>query len=74
MEKKNDRPSMLEAQRLAKSPAGQQLLSTLQQTDPDAMQKAMQQLSSGDYSQLSQTLAPLLQSEEVKKLLKQLGG
>lgn len=74
MEKKSERPSMQEAHRLAKSPAGQQLLSTLQQKDPEAMQKAMQQFSSGDYSQIPQTLAPLLESEEIQRLLRQLGG
>lgn len=74
MEKKSEHPSLSDAHRLAKSPAGQQLLSTLQQKDPEAMQKAMEQLSKGNYSQIPQTLAPLLESEEIKRLLKQLGG
>ena len=74
MEKKSNRLSIEEAQKLASSSAGQQLISTLKQADPDVMQKAMADFSKGDYSQLSKTLAPLLESEDVKKLLKQLGG
>lgn len=74
MQKNSDNFSMQDALRLAKSPAGQQLLALLQQSDPDAMHKAMKQASDGDYSQISQTLAPLLASEDVKKLLQQMGG
>lgn len=74
MQKNSDKFSMQDALRLAKSPAGQQLISLLQQSDPEAVQKAMQQASNGDYSQISQTLAPLLASEDVKKLLQQMGG
>lgn len=74
MDKKSERPSIQEAQKLASSPAGQQLLSTMKQKDPEAMQKAMQQMAAGDFSKIPQTLGPLLESEEIKKLLKQLGG
>lgn len=74
MEKNSNNFSMQEAMRLAKSPAGQQLISLLQQSDPEAMKKAMQQATAGDYSQIQQTLGPLLASEEIKRLLQQLGG
>lgn len=74
MEKNSNNFSMQEALRLAKSPAGQQLLALLQQSDPQALKKAMAQASAGDYSQISQTLAPMLASEDVKKLLQQMGG
>ena len=74
MQKNFDDFSMQDAMRLMSSPAGKQLLALLQQTDPDALKKAKAQASSGDYSQIGQTLAPLLASEEVKKLLQQLGG
>ena len=73
MQKNSNNFSMQEAMRLANSPAGQQLLKMLQQTDPAAMKSAMEQASSGDYSKISETLAPFLESEEVKKLLKQMG-
>ena len=66
--------SMQEDMRLANSHAGQQLLALLRQSNPETLQKVMQQASSGDYSQIQQTLAPLLASEEVKKLLQQMGG
>lgn len=74
MQKNSDNFSMQEALRLAKSPAGQQLLTLLQQSDPDALKKAMQQASAGDYGQIQQTLAPLLASEDIQKLLRQMGG
>ena len=74
MEKNPNNFSMLEAMRMAKSPAGQQLLTLLQQSDPETFQKAMAQASAGDFSQISQTLAPMLASEDVKKLLQQMGG
>ena len=74
MQKNSNNFSMQEAMRLANSPTGQQLLALLKQADPATLQKAMQQVSSGDYSQVSQTLAPLLASEDVKKLLQQMGG
>ena len=74
MQKNFDDFSMQDAMRLVNSPAGKQLLALLQQADPEALKKAKTQASSGDYSQIRQTLAPLLASEEVKKLLGQLGG
>ena len=74
MQKNSNNFSMQEALRLAKSPAGQQLLALLQQSDPEVLKKAMAQASAGDYSQISQTLAPMLESEDVKKLLQQMGG
>lgn len=74
MQKNSDNFSMQDAMRMANSPAGKQLLALLQQSDPDALRKAKAQAAAGDYSQISQILAPLLESEDVKKLLKQLGG
>jgi len=74
MQKNSNNFSMQEALRLANSPAGQQLLSLLRQSDPEALQKVMQQASSGNYSQAQEILAPLLASEEVKKLIQQMGG
>ena len=74
MQKNSQDFNLQEALRLAKSPAGQQLLTLLQQSDPETIQKAMAQASSGDFSQISETLAPILASEDVKKLLQQMGG
>lgn len=74
MQKNSGDFSMQDALRLVNSPAGRQLLTLLQQTDPAALRKAMEQASGGDYSQAKQSLAPLLASEEVQALLRQLGG
>lgn len=74
MQKNSDNFSMQEAMRLAQSPAGQQLLTLLQQSDPDAIRTAMAQAVAGDYSGISKTLAPLLASDDVKKRLQELAG
>lgn len=70
---KKDFP-MEEAQRLAQSDAGQQLLALLQRSDPSRLQQAMDQAASGDYEQMKSTMATLLASPEAKKLLEKLGG
>lgn len=74
MDKKFDERSLQAAMQMANTPAGQQLISLLRQSAPDVMQKASAQASAGDFSQLAKTLAPLMASEDVQKLLKQLGG
>ena len=66
--------SMEEVMRLAKSPAGQQLLAMLQQGDSAKLEQAVQQAKTGDYSQAGQTLNTLLSSPEAQKLIKELGG
>ena len=65
--------SMQEAMRLAKSPAGQQLLALLQQKDSPALQAAMDQAATGNYAQAKDTLSALMASPEIKKLLAQMG-
>lgn len=74
MQKNSNNFSMKDAMLFANSPAGQQLFATLRQSNPETFNQAMAQAASGDYAQLSKTLAPLLASEEVKKLLQQMGG
>ena len=74
MEKNFDANTMQKAMDFAQSPAGQQLIQMLRSQNPEAVQKAMSQAASGDYSQIGSTLAPLLASGEVQKLIKQLGG
>lgn len=74
MEKNFDNRALQEAMRIARTSAGQQLMDQLQKTDPEAVQKAMALASAGDFSKIGSTLAPLMASEEVQKLLKQLGG
>lgn len=66
--------SMDEVMRLAKSPAGQQLLAMLKQGDSAKLEQALQQAKTGDYSQAGQTLNTMLSSPEAQKLIKELGG
>ncbi len=65
MQKKSEDFSMQEALRLAKTPAGQQLLGMLQQADQAQLEKIAQQAVSGDYNNAA---------AQLNKLLKQLGG
>ena len=74
MEKKFQDFSMEEVMRLAKSPAGQQLMAMLQQGDHAQLQQAVSQVKGGDYTSASQTLKDMLSSPEAQKLLKELGG
>lgn len=74
MEKKPQDFSMDDVMRIAKSPAGQQLMALLQQKDSAALAKASEQAKSGNYSQAGQTLSSLLASPEAQKLMKELGG
>lgn len=74
MEQKFDEFSLREAMRLAKTPAGQQLMALLQQSGGSELQKAMDRASAGDYAQAQQTISRLLQSPEAQALLKQMKG
>jgi len=74
MEKKSQDFSMEEVMRIAKSPAGQQLIALLQQKDSAALAQATAQAKSGSYAQAGQTLSALLSSPEAQKLMKELGG
>ena len=60
--------------RLAKSPAGQQLIAMLQQADSKKLDQAVNQAKTGDYAQASQTLSAMLSSPEAQRLMKELGG
>ena len=72
MQKNSQNFSMQEALRLANSDAGQQLLALLKQSDSTALQKAMSQVSAGDYDSVPKTLAALLASPQFRSLLKEL--
>lgn len=73
MQKNSQDFSMQEALRLAKSPAGQQLLAMLQRSDAGKLQQVMDQAAAGDYAQAKETVSALLNSPEAKALLEQLG-
>ena len=74
MEKKSQDFSVKEAQRLANSPAGKELIGLLQRSDGAAVQKAMDLAATGDYTAAGKTLNALLSSPEAQKLIQQLGG
>ncbi len=75
MEKNSQNFSMDEAMRLAKSPAGQQLISLLRHTNGGELQKAMDLASAGDMKGASKILNALLSSnDQAQALLDQLGG
>ena len=74
MEKNFQNFSMQEALRLAKTPAGQQLLALLQQQDSEKLRLAMNQATSGNMESAQQSLSELLSSPEIKALLRQLQG
>ena len=71
MQKKSDEIS--EAMRLARTPAGQQLLAMLQKNDSGQMQKAMMEANAGNYQSAANSIQSLLSSPEAQKLLKELG-
>ncbi len=73
MQKNSQDFSMQEALRLAKSPAGQQLLAMLRQADSEKIQQIMSQASAGKLEQAKEGLQGLLNSPEAKALLEQLG-
>ena len=66
--------SMQEALRLAKSPAGQQLLAMLRQADSGQLQQVIHQANAGEYTAAQQTLQSLLDNPNMQNLLQQLGG
>jgi hypothetical protein len=72
MQKNSQNFSMQDAVRLAGTDAGQQLLRHLQQTQGDALQKAAAMAAAGDCRRAGASLAPLLESPEVRAMLRQL--
>ena len=74
MQKKSQDFSMEEIMRMAKSPAGQQLIAMLQKQDNRKLEQVVLQAKTGDYAQAGQTLSAMLSSAEAQKLMKELGG
>jgi len=70
----NSQDAIREAMKLAQTPAGKQLIQLLQSTGGQDLQKAMDRANAGDYTGAKNALSSLLQSEEARKLLNQMGG
>ena len=74
MAKNFDEFSPQDIMKMAQSPAGRKLIALLQNADPSALQKAMQQAATGNYEQAKASLTPLMESQDIQSLLKQMGG
>lgn len=61
-----------EIMRLAQSPAGQKLLSMLQQSGGQELRGAMEKASAGDYRDVQKTIQSFLSNPEAQALLEQL--
>jgi hypothetical protein len=70
----NSQDAIREAMKMAQTPAGKQLIQLLQSTGGQDLQKVMERANAGDYAGAKNALSALLQSEEARKLLNQMGG
>lgn len=74
MEKNSQNFSMEEAMKMANSPAAQQLIAMLRQTNSDQLQKAMELASAGDMKNAGNIISSLLsQNDQAQKLADKLG-
>ena len=69
MDKNSQNFSMDEVKKFAQSPAGQQLMSMLQQQNGEAVRQAQ----AGNYDEAMKQLSGFLQTPEAQRLLKDLG-
>lgn len=65
-------PDLSQLKKMAQSSAGQQLISLLQRSGGNSLQKAVAKASAGDYAQAQAVLSSLLKTPEAQALLKQL--
>lgn len=65
--------SIRKAMALAKTPAGQQLLSALQKSGSDEVRAVMERAASGDLQEAKKAAATLLNNPEIRALMEQLG-
>ena len=66
-------PDMNQLMKLAASPAGQRLLSMLQNDNNIDLKKLAQSASSGNFSEAKEQLSGFLASDEANMLMKELG-
>ena len=74
MQNNSEKFPLEEGMNIANSPAGQALFAFLQQSDPNTLNKAMEQAAAGNYERVQEILSVLTKDEHVKQLLSQLGG
>ena len=59
---------------LANSPQGQALFAQLQQSDPGALQSAMQNAQAGNYAEVRKTMSEFLSTPAGQALMQQMRG
>jgi hypothetical protein len=59
---------------LANSPQGQAIFTQLQQSDPQALQSAMQDAQAGNFEQVKKTMSEFLSSPAGQALMQQMRG
>ena len=74
MENQGNNIPMDEIMRLAKSPVAQQLIKTLKAQDPETLKKVIESAKSGDFQQAKSGLSSLIGTEDMQKILKNMGG
>lgn len=72
MQNNRDSFSMEDAMRLAKSPAGQQLIALLKSAGGSSVEQARQAAAKGDYETARSNLSQVLRSPDVQRLLKEM--
>lgn len=74
MDKKQDAGfDLAEAIRLARTPAGKQLLELFQKNDSEQLRSALEKANSGDFSQAKEAINAFLSTPDAKALLEQIG-
>ena len=74
MKQNSEKYSMEDIMHIAQNPAGKQLLEMLRNTDPHALQSAMNAATIGNFSEAQKILESLANNEETQKLIKEIGG
>lgn len=65
--------SIQEAMRIASTPQGQQLIAALKKNSGNDLENALRKAQTGDYTEARKAITSLMDTPEIKALLKQLG-
>jgi len=65
--------SIQEAMRIASTPQGQQLIAALKKNSGNDLENALRKAQTGDYTEARNAITSLMDTPEIKALLKQLG-
>lgn len=69
-----DKKAIEQAMEFARSPEGQRLLAMLQASHPDIVDTVQKQAAGGDMEATRQTVSKMMNSPDIKKLLKEMGN